>query len=70
MPVAMGELVAAKGSVSRFALAVLCFRTGWGLCSELRDLGDEGVCVGDEILEEVAGDGGGGACLEGMNGSW
>ena len=69
VPAAMGELLAAKGSVSRVVLGELCLRTGCGLCTELRALGDE--VVGDEILEDVvAGDrGGGGACLEGTNGS-
>lgn len=62
----MGDVLAANGSLS-IGLAALCLRAGGDLWSELRTLGDEGW----EILEEVAGDkGGGGAAREGMNGSW
>lgn len=62
VPVIVG-LLAAKGSLSRF-FGVLCLRAGGVLCSEFRTLGDW------EILEEVAGDkGGGGAALDGRNGS-
>jgi hypothetical protein len=66
VPVVMGELVAANGSMSTF-FGVLCLRTGGGFCKEFRTRGDAGWA----IFEDVAVDaGGGGACLEGMKGSW
>ena len=64
MPV-MDGLLAANGSMSAF-LGVFCLRAGGDLCREFRILGE----LACEILEEVAGDkGGGGAALEGTNGS-
>ena len=64
---AMEGLLAAKGSMS-MCFAALCLRDGGGLCREFLTLGEAGALILEDVTEGETG--GGGACLEGTNGSW